>query len=570
MCTGTAFSEYAARAIRQLRELERVKLALLIVDERAVGIEDGADADGISGKLLDVWDKALAVHRLKEGKGIRDTVDQVAWHLYNKVTDRAQCNRKVDLAAELEGVPRIYCEVRKDGYSEYFYEPDLSEIASYDLDFVLRRGFGIIRGEILDVPEYGIWSFHHDDERKYRGSPPCFWEIYEGDPVTGAILQRLTDRLDGGIVLRRGFFPTRRSHNANMNQVKYCSARWPAQVATDILRGHTEYLDGPPTRTDAPVYTKPSPWQVLRYQTKRLRSLGAGLARGSEKWTVGVIDTPLVDLLQSENTERTTWYPELPAGQFIADPFGADLNGDRYIFFEKYSRAVGRGWISYSRLDGKSMTDPEPALDPGFHISYPYLIESDGQLYCTPETKGMGKVRLYRIESPTDFYHEETLLSGVSVSDPTVVEYDGRWWLFCTHAADRWPGHNTDLYVWHAPALRGPWEPHANNPVKTDVRSARPAGTPIVTGEELYRPSQHCAGLYGGKITINRVETLTETAFSESAIGELKPAANDPYSDGRHTVSAVSDVTLIDGKRLVWDRYTVTDKLGQIQNAFLG
>ena len=37
--------------------------------------------------------------------------------------------------------------------------------------FMLRVGFNIIRGEILNVPKYGVWSFHHDDEVKYRGGP---------------------------------------------------------------------------------------------------------------------------------------------------------------------------------------------------------------------------------------------------------------------------------------------------------------------------------------------------------------------------------------------------------------
>jgi len=85
----------------------------------------------------------------------------------------------------------------------YFNAEDVATINKKDLDFILRFGFNIIRGEILNAARYGVWSFHHDDERKYRGSPPGFWELYYRDPVTGSILQRLTDRLDGGIVLKR-------------------------------------------------------------------------------------------------------------------------------------------------------------------------------------------------------------------------------------------------------------------------------------------------------------------------------------------------------------------------------
>ena len=40
--------------------------------------------------------------------------------------------------------------------------------------------------------------------------------------------------------------------------------------------------------------------------------------------------------------------------------------------------------------------------------------------------------------------------------------------------------------------------------VKTDVRSARPAGTPFVYQGELYRPAQDCSRTYGGSIVIHR------------------------------------------------------------------
>ena len=40
--------------------------------------------------------------------------------------------------------------------------------------------------------------------------PPGFWEIHNGDPVTGVILQRLTETLDGGVVLHAGWFKTNR------------------------------------------------------------------------------------------------------------------------------------------------------------------------------------------------------------------------------------------------------------------------------------------------------------------------------------------------------------------------
>jgi hypothetical protein len=95
----------------------------------------------------------------------------------------------------------------------------------------------------------------------------------------------------------------------------------------------------------------------------------------------------------------------------------------------------------------------------------------------------------------------------------------------------------------------GPWLPHALNPVKTDARSARPAGTPFVVAGRLYRPSQDNSRIYGGRVVVNEVEVLTPDDFAERRVGFVQPWPGSPYPDGLHTLSAVGGRTLIDGNR---------------------
>jgi hypothetical protein len=66
---------------------------------------------------------------------------------------------------------------RRGGFSEYFSASDTEISRGQELDFILRFAFGIVRGEILLVPRYGVWSFHHDDEMRYRGGSPAFWWV---------------------------------------------------------------------------------------------------------------------------------------------------------------------------------------------------------------------------------------------------------------------------------------------------------------------------------------------------------------------------------------------------------
>jgi hypothetical protein len=139
------------------------------------------------------------------------------------------------------------------------------------------------------------------------------------------------------------------------------------------------------------------------------------------------------------------------------------------------------------------------------------------------------------------------LLSDFAAVDSTIVNFDGRWWLFCTCAEN---GRNDSLYLWHSETLTGPWEAHTRNPVKIDIRSARPGGTPFVYNGELYRPSQDCSLTYGGRVSLNRVTKLTTTSFEEQVVNTVGPEIGGRYRDGMHTLSVLgTDKTLIDGKR---------------------
>ena len=255
-CTTTTVGEWQARCLEHLLELENVELGLLIFDD--------GDANPTSApkKLQRIrWNRVL-------------------FEVYRDHFLRPAARRPVDLSDSLSKVSSVRCKlIRKGKFSRYFSDSDARGVQSYNLDFILRFAPGIIRGGILGAARYGVWSYHHDDEEKYRGGPPCFWEIYHGDPRTGAILQRLTDRLDAGIILRKGYVPTvHDSYARNIDSAYFASAPWPAQVCTDIRNGHTDYLDAPPSRTTAPIYYPPNNLQSLAFTMKVLRNRLTGRA----------------------------------------------------------------------------------------------------------------------------------------------------------------------------------------------------------------------------------------------------------------------------------------------------
>lgn len=448
----------------------------------------------------------------------------------------------------------IRCRVTRRGkFSEYFAVADVQAIRGFELDFILRFAFGVIRGEILAAARHGVWSFHHDDEERFRGGPPCFWELYTNEPVTGSILQRLTERLDGGIVLHKGWFPTiAHSYVRNRDQAFMESADWPARICRDLRNEVASYLDAEPTSSTAPIYHNPRASQMAIFALKTVRHFVTAQARGilrSDQWNVGIVDAPIRAYLEPGARPPVRWLPDPPSGRYVADPFAVAVgNGGLVILVEDFDYARYRGGISSIAVDGLgNATPPRPAIDLSVHASYPFLIEDDGSWYCLPEIAEAHEISLFRcVDFPGVWEKAATVVDGFDGLDPTPFRHADRWWLF---AADRARGSNTKLWGWYADALEGPWTPHDANPLKTDVRSARPAGTPFVVEGVLYRPAQDSSTTYGGGIAINRVLTLTPTEFVEEVAATVHPYRDGPFPDGLHTISAVGDRTVIDGKR---------------------
>ena len=109
------------------------------------------------------------------------------------------------------------------------------------------------------------------------------------------------------------------------------------------------------------------------------------------------------------------------------------------------------------------------------------------------------------------------------------------------------------------------------NPLKIDVTSSRPAGTPFVRdGALLFRPAQDGSQGYGAALSINRVDRLDEVGFSEQVVERLELLAG-PYPHGPHTFVACDGHVCIDGFRLVTDRHRLWRELsGRIQRRRTG
>ena len=190
-------------------------------------------------------------------------------------------------------------------------------------------------------------------------------------------------------------------------------------------------------------------------------------------------------------------------------------------------------------------------LAPDYHVSYPFVFRYGPGIFMIPESLEKRRVDLYRaVDFPHHWTLERNLLSGIRAVDPTLVEEDGRLWLF-VNVAEPGAAIDDELHVYVATSLEGPWIPHLENPVVSDVRRARPAGRVFRADGSLVRPSQDCSRGYGGAVVLNRIDVLTPEEYAETPIARIEPTWA-PGLIGTHTYNATARIEVVDGRRYVF------------------
>lgn len=482
--------------------------------------------------------------------------------LYGKIDDRRvkvnpDAFEPTDIKPLIPACPVIPVMPEMKAYSDWFPEETLKQIRNFDLDVALCFGFRILKGEALKIARHGVWSFHHGDNLVNRGGPAGFWEVMDGIPVTGSVLQILTEDLDNGRVIYRSWSPTsdRFSVKANRNNLYWKSSAFVIRKLRDLAEGK------PLCPTEDQLY-RPYSNRLFRMPTNgemfsRLSRLGPKYvgskfqhALKKPQWALAYrFRTGPCD---SNNTLYRFKNLVPPKDRFWADPCVIKMEDRYYVFLEEYLDQTGKGHISVIELDRKGVVNgPTSVLEREYHLSYPFVFEWNNDYYMVPESAANKSVELYRSTSfPFEWKLEKVLMTGVRAKDATLAEVNGMWWMFVSIAENSIPD---ELYLFSAETPLGPWSPHPRNPVKSDVRGSRPAGKLFNWNGDLYRPAQDSSGRYGYAISINKVVQLDREGFREEQVSSILPNWNKDLL-GTHTISISGDLTVVDClvKRARW------------------
>lgn len=237
-----------------------------------------------------------------------------------------------------------------------------------------------------------------------------------------------------------------------------------------------------------------------------------------------------------------------PIDHFYADPFPAFHGGRDYIFLEDLDHKTQKGIISVVEIDDEGRPGPAiPVLEEPWHLSYPFLMEADGEIWMIPEASLSGKITIYRARLfPWKWERHAVLVSDVEAADATIVAHEDRLWMLAV-VRQGIGGYSDAVAIWSSDQLFGSWKPHGQNPVLIDDRDARPAGAMVRRNGQLYRPVQDCRKGYGAALGLARVTQLDESGFAQVVETHLEPGLAAWPGRKLHTLNGNGRLEVIDG-----------------------
>jgi hypothetical protein len=461
----------------------------------------------------------------------------------------------VDCVTTLAGTEPNSMEIPTEQLDDTAPSNLTSRLRELNPDIVVDLSSAALRGEFCAIPRYGFWRFHFGDSRKYPNGSGFLREIIDGEALTAVELHDIATDQALDYVLCRGEFSTSPYPSRLMNRF---GPVWSAQhfVIQQLWKLHTlgpsrvrRLVHSTGVRVAGEDGSLPSDGSIAtwlsRKVARRLRR-GGKVENQALIWRLALRQSavPLHANTSRDALGKFQWLPTA-RGHSWADPRLFRDGSANWLFFEQWQNNITKGEIWCGLLErGGSLTEVRPCLRQSYHLSYPQILEEQGEIYLIPESEEAGGVDLYRARKfPYDWVFERRLIEFPCV-DPTVFRSRDRWWMIVSPQCVR--GVAAISWLFSAPRITGPWLVHPAGPVAASAENARGAG-PIFSYEStMIRPSQDCGLSYGRALIFNEILSLDDENYAETAIARVD-AGWKPGLAGVHTYSRLNDWEVIDG-----------------------
>ena len=418
-------------------------------------------------------------------------------------------------------------------------ENDYKKIKNYDLDIVIRFGFNLIGGKLLKIARHGTWSFHHGDDRRFRGRPSGFQEILHKMNYRSGMLQVLSKGIDNGHVLARWSIKANNyEYYKPLEKLRLAGAKMLAREIKKLYYNPGDfYSDSRTSESNGRLYTLPSNRTFLKFLISKninfVKSIFFKLFI-QQRWRVKLIalENP-VNI--SDNNIVSAKALDIRY-KLAADPFMLDADSN-LIILECATSDVAKGKLKiYDFKKNIFLTDFEVSNE---HVSFPLVFnDPSGDVFILPETKKSSKQLLLQWNREQGRLQQVKLHSlPIGLSDPSIIKKDGTYYLFGTL-------NGCEIHVWYSDRLLGEWKEHVMNPQRIDPFGGKSAGNFFECGGKIYRWSQNYRQFYGEGIVLEEITELNKSSVKLRQIRYI--CGRDVSADGVHHCSVHEGGVLID------------------------
>lgn len=274
-----------------------------------------------------------------------------------------------------------------------------------------------------------------------------------------------------------------------------------------------------------------------------------------KQWVIGIGNADIKNIIRNKSFEQNIkWLPVSALDHFYADPFLLRTDdGKLLILFEDFGLEEFYGKLSVMTIDSNfTPLNEKVLLDTNSHLSYPFIFRENGKIFIFPEASHSGKLSCYEFDQIKQSFSFVQDILYLPLLDSSILKLNNKYWLFGTIKGEF---SHSKLHIFFSDKLFGPYLPHPENPVKNSANGSRPAGNFIEVDSVIYRPSQNCENMYGESITINKIESLDETHFSETPFMDIivdSKRYNNSKIHAIHTLNSVDNIITIDGIKWIF------------------
>jgi folate-dependent phosphoribosylglycinamide formyltransferase PurN len=111
-------------------------------------------------------------------------------------------------------------------------------------DLGISIGNRVIQPDVFSIPRLGSINLHHGRIPDYRGGPPAFWELYEGEAEMGVSVHWVDAQLDHGAVVAATAIPVLNGDDPKtlMERAYTVDAELVAKTVEEIATGGARFV----------------------------------------------------------------------------------------------------------------------------------------------------------------------------------------------------------------------------------------------------------------------------------------------------------------------------------------